>query len=414
MSLAGALKERLRAYRPVWEHVLFGLSMLGVLTVVHLYIQQGREFDRGCFGFAGLESGHLGFDCSSVLASGSGTFLGLSNTTWGFGFYLTIAVLTMAIFLVGEEIRSWLQGLRGIGIAGGAVYSGYLVYVQVAVIEALCALCLTSAAIATLLLVVQGTMLIRYFHPSASTMPTRLFKRDLTIYVYLAAITAVLVGADFAYFRALAPADTERAAVQQEQFSGAACQLDPKKDPVSDPSSLVSFDDVTKGPTDASVTVVEYFDPNCPHCKTFHETMKTLVAEYKDEVQFVYKPFPLRGSSLPEIQALYVANREGKFSEMLDAQYARQSRTGITKQDLQDIAGKIGMNPDVLMTRIEEDKYRKMIIQNRQRAIEIGVNSTPTVLINGHFAGSRSAECMRLFIQRAQKGTLGTASASSK
>ena len=412
MALAGALKERLNTYRPIWEHVLFGLSMLGILTVVHLYIQQGRDFDRGCFGFAGLESGHLGFDCSSVLASGSGTFLGLSNTTWGFGFYLGVAVLTFAIFVVGAGARTWMHALRGVGITGGAVYSGYLVYVQAAVIEALCALCLTSAAIATLLFLVQGTILARYLQSTASTMPTRLFKRDLTIYVYLAAITAVLVGADVTYFRALAPADESRAVAQKEQFSGAACQLDPKKDPVADPSSLVSFDDVTKGPADASVTVVEYFDPNCPHCKTFHETMKTLVSEYKDQVQFVYKPFPLRGSSLPEIQALYVANREGKFTEMLEAQYARQSRTGITQQDLREIASEIGMNADVLMTRIEEDKYRNMIVQQRQKAIEAGVNSTPTVLITGHFAGSRSAECLRLFIQRAQKGTLGKTDAS--
>jgi len=72
------------------------------------------------------------------------------------------------------------------------------------------------------------------------------------------------------------------------------------------------------------------------------------------------------------------------------------------------------MNADVLLTRIEEKKYRKLIVENRQRAIEAGVNSTPTVLINGHFAGSRSAECLRLFIQRAQKGTLGTPNASSK
>lgn len=414
MSFAGALKARLNAYRPVWERVLFALSLIGVLTVAHLYIQQGRDFDRGCFGFSGLESGHLGFDCSSVLASGAGTFLGLSNTTWGFGFYGGLAVLTLAIFIVGVRGRVWLHGLRALGITGGAVYSGYLVYVQVAVIDALCALCLTSAALATLLLLVQGTMLIRTFHATASTMPTRLFKRNLTVYVYLAAITAVLVGADLTYFRALAPADEGRAAAQNEQSTQAACQLDPKKEPVSDPSSLVRFSDITGGTADASVTVVEYFDPNCPHCKTFHQTMKTLVADYKDQVQFVYKPFPLRGSSLPEIQALYVANREGKFSGMLEAQYARQSRSGITKEDLRQIASEIGMNPDVLISRIEEDKHREMIIQQRQRAIEAGVKSTPTVLINGHFVGSRSEECLRLFIKRAQEGALGRGEASSR
>jgi len=414
MSLVGSVKERLTEYRPTPEHVLFGLSLLGVLTVVHLFIQQGRNFDRGCFGFAGLESGHMGFDCSSVLASGAGTFLGLSNITWGLGFYLIVAALTFAVFWLGARWRIWVHGARALGLTAGLAYSGYLVYVQVAVLESLCALCLVSAVLVALLTGVQGAILTRSFQPSESTMPTRLFKRDLTIYVYLAAITVVLVGADLTYFRALAPADEGRAATQQAQFGGAACQLDSEKSPVEDPASLVGFQDVTKGPADASVTVVEYFDPNCPHCKTFHnETMTTLVSEYGDEVQFVYKPFPLRGSSLPEIQALYAAHQEGKFVEMLEGQYARQNRTGIGEQDLRAIASEIGMNPDVLMSRIQEKKYRSQIIQQRRRAIEIGVNSTPTVLINGHFAGSRSTECMRMFIERAQKGTLGT-KASSK
>jgi protein-disulfide isomerase len=291
-------------------------------------------------------------------------------------------------------------------VVGGAAYALYLVYVQVEVLEALCALCLASSALTGLLFVGQALILVRDFQLPETTMTTRLFKRDLTIYVYLAALTAVLVGADVAYFGSLAPASDERATAQQRQFSGAACQLDPQKEPVPNPSSLVNFQDVTKGPSDAPVTVVEYFDPNCPHCKTFHETMSTLVSEYQDEVQFVYKPFPLQGASLPEIQALYAANQEGKFTEMLNGQYARQSRSGITEQDLRAIASEIGMNPDVLMSRIEQDKYRKMVIQQRKRAIEIGVNSTPTVLVNGHFVGSRSLECMRMFIERAQNGKL--------
>jgi protein-disulfide isomerase len=239
-------------------------------------------------------------------------------------------------------------------------------------------------------------------------MTDRLFKRDLTAYVYAVAIAAVLIGADLTYFNALKPATEEAAAAHEEQYTGAACKLDAQKDPVDDPSSLVSFQDITKGASDVSVTIVEYFDPNCPHCKTFHEeTMKALVSEYGDQVRFVFKPFPLRGSSLPEVQALYVAHQEGKFSEMLSAQYARQSRTGISEQDLQAIASEIGMNPDVLMSRIDQNEYREQILKQRKKAISIGVNSTPTVLVNGHFVGSRSLECMKMFIQRAQKGTLG-------
>jgi len=141
--------------------------------------------------------------------------------------------------------------------------------------------------------------------------------------------------------------------------------------------------------------------------------MKKVVAEYEGQVRIVYKPFPLRASSLPEIQALYVANKEGKFSEMLDAQYARQSRSGISERDLRAIASEIDMNPDVLLSRIEQNKYREQIIAQRKKALSVGVDSTPTVLVNGHFLGTRSYECMSMFIDRAKNGKLGASASSS-
>ncbi len=401
--------ERLRSYDPTLNKILFGLSLLGVVVVSHLAIQQGREFDRGCLGFSGLDAGQMAFDCSAVVSSGAGTFLGLSNITWGLGFYLGIAVLTFAIFQVGSPWRTWLHATRLSGLLGGLLYSGYLVYVQVGVLNALCALCLMSAGLAALLFVVQGTLLLIDDQSTQTTMTSRLFRRDLTAYVYLAAFTAVLVGADVTYFNTLSPAAEERS-----QAGDAACQLDSEAEPVeNDGAPLVGFQDVTKGPSDAPVTVIEYFDPNCPHCKDFHQTVKKLLSEYEDEVRFVYKPFPLRRGSIPEIQALYIANQENKFSEMLDAQYERQSRSGISKRDLRSIASEIGMNPDVLISRIDQNKYRKKIVTQYKKAREIGVSSTPTVLINGHFVESRTPECMRTFIDRAKEGKLASNASSS-
>lgn len=401
-------RTRLRRYHPRWDQFLFGLSLVGVLVVTHLYIQQGREFDRGCFGFSSLDGGQAAFDCSAVVSSGASTLLGVSNIMWGLGFYLAIAALTFGIFYASDRFRSWLHGARVAGLTGGLLYSGYLVYVQVEIVDALCAPCLASAAVVTLLFGVQVALLSMNFQSSESTMTSRLFKRDLTVYIYLAAFTTVLVGADLTYFKAVASSSEARDAAYQKQFDGAACQLDPEKEPVGEQgATLVQFQDVTRGPSDAPVTVIEYFDPNCPHCKTFHDTMTSLVDQYEDEVRFVFKPFPLRGSSLPEIQALYIANEEDKFVEMLEAQYARQDRTGITEEDLQAIASEIGMNADALLSRIQQNEYRNQIIDARRQAIDAGVDSTPTVLVNGRFVGSRSLECMEIFIERAQKGTLG-------
>ena len=433
---SSSLQERLGTYRPRWNRGILGLALLGLLVVVHLSIQQGRGFDRGCFGFGAPASVQATFDCSAVVSSGAGTFLGISNVYWGFGFYGLITLLSIALLAAGKRWRVWLNGGRQLALTGGLLYSGYLSYVQFAQLGDLCALCLTSAGVATLLFLTQTASVFTPLRTASLSMTPRFLKRERAVAAYLVAFALVLVGADFAYYNSLddgAPTSREQPvaatadrgaadAVPSDRASAersartdrppsrtaqTACRLDPSKNPVSDWSSLVNMQDPMQGSAGADVTVIEYFDPNCPHCKDFHEAMKPIVDEYEDEVHFVYKPFPLRSSSLPEVEALYAAAQQGKFFQMLDAQFAQQSRGGIGEQDLRDIAPEIGMKADVLMTKVNQGKHRSYIVQQRQRAIEIGVNSTPTVLVNGHFVRSRSPECMRQFIEQAKSGELG-------
>lgn len=409
MDLEALLHERLQHYRPVLDRVIFGLSLVGVLVVVHLMIQKARNFEQGCTGIASLgASEEQAFDCSTVLASSAGQFLGLSNLTWGLGFYIVVALLTVAIFFLRPAIRRWVQGGRVGLLTAGLLYSGYLVYVQATQIEAFCALCLASAVVVALLFGTQVGILATSPSSSDTVMSSRFQKHEIVLYVYFVAFAAVLIGADLTYFSSPESAQQKATATNVSNAS-AQCQLDTTREPIgNDGASLVRFQDIIEGPSDAEVTVIEYFDPNCPHCKTFHDTIETLKGEYGDEVRFVFKPFPLRATSLPEIQALYVAHEEGKFSEMLQGQFARQGAGGLGEQDLREIASEIDMNPDALMSQVQQNEYRDQVVQQRQRAIKIGVDSTPTVLVNGHFVASRSLECMRTYIEEAQEGTLGS------
>lgn len=419
--MVNAALERLRSYRPVLERVIFGLALLGVLDVIHLYIQANRGFEGGCFGAASLDgasAAESAFDCASVTSGFGSELFGISNITWGFWFYLAVVALTVLVFWARPALRGWIHGVRVGALTGGWGYSLYLVYLQFGPLDAFCALCLVSATIVTGLFACQ----VATFVPSSSffesSMPSRLFKRQVAIFAYLVTATLVLIGADFTFFDGAKEASAARAqTAQTSQRSSAAgsgqCQLDTSRQPVgNEGAALISFQDITKGSSDSDVTIIEYFDPNCPHCKHYHETVKQLQSEYGDDVRFVYKPFPLRASSLPEIQALYVAHQSGKFTQMLEGQYARQGPGGINMSDLRSIASEIGMDPDVLRQRIEENDYRDQILASRKQARSIGVSSTPTVLVNGHFVNTRSLECMKTFIQRAQNGTL--ASAGSK
>lgn len=413
MAFVSTVRERLRSYHPRLERVLFGLSLLGLLDVLHLFIQQNRGFEDGCLGLASLEGASSTFDCAAVTTGPGSELLGISNMTWGFGFYLAVALLTVCVFWVAPHVREWMQGVRTSVLTGGILYTGYLTALQVSEIGAFCTLCLISAVIATCLF---GAQIALFFTSSTfleSPMPTRLVKRQVILFLYFTAAALVLAGADLTYFDGWQGTSnrTPTAAAAPSGSASNQCELE-TTDPVPEKgASLVNFQDITKGSAESGVTVIEYFDPNCPHCKDFHKVMKKVVNTHKEEVRFVYKPFPLRRSSLPEIQALYVAAQSGKFSEMLDAQYARQNQSGISMSDLRAIASEIGMNPDVLSKRVEQNKYRDQVLQARKRAVKIGVDSTPTVLINGHFVKTRSIECMNTFIEQAKAGTLaGSAS----
>lgn len=225
-------------------------------------------------------------------------------------------------------------------------------------------------------------------------------------------LVVVLAGADLTYFSSLNEADAPTAAPatapSERATTSAACRLDAQKEAVDDWQSLVDMQDPMAGSSGASVTVIEYFDPNCPHCADFHEVMKTLQEQHSESVRFVYKPFPLRASSLPEILALYAAAQEGKFFDMLEAQY--QAGQGINERDLRRIATDIGMKPDVLMSKVNSQTYRDYVLRQRQRAVDIGVDSTPTVLVNGHFVATRSQQCMNQFIEQAKNGELTASS----
>ncbi len=50
---------------------------------------------------------------------------------------------------------------------------------------------------------------------------------------------------------------------------------------------------ITKGPENAKVTIVEFSDFECPFCVRAYPTVKQILSEYKDDVRFYYKQFPL-------------------------------------------------------------------------------------------------------------------------
>lgn len=98
----------------------------------------------------------------------------------------------------------------------------------------------------------------------------------------------------------------------------------------SDPQNK-SFDPVAKeidvknmvvtGPENAKVTIVEFSDFECPFCVRAYPTVKQILSEYKNDVKFYYKQFPLNNihpNAQKAAEASLCAEDQGKFWEWHD------------------------------------------------------------------------------------------------
>ncbi len=398
----------LSTYRPFIDQALFALAIIGVIVTVHLWIQQGRGFDQGCWGFNPPSAEEAAtFNCEAVVTSDAGKLLGISNVYWGMIFYVLLSVMGFLVARAKGVDVAKFKKIRAGMIGLGFLYSGYLVYVQTTSIGEYCALCLTSAAIMAIMF---GIMLYDVF-TSRSAAGQGDAEPSMQLYKILAGVAVVLIGADLLYFNNLAveaPPTATAAATTAAAAGGAgavdpadACQIDDRMPALSDYRSLLSSFDPVIGPEDAAVTVIEFFDPNCPSCQRTHPVMKEIIAKYQDSVRFHLIPFPLRESSLPQIEALYVAKEQEKFFEMLDAQMAMQETRGLPVEQVRELAGILGLDVALLNNRWRSQLYRRVILEQREKISATGMSSVPSVLVNGQYVLQKTPECLSQFIDNA-------------
>ena len=126
--------------------------------------------------------------------------------------------------------------------------------------------------------------------------------------------------------------------------------------------------------------------------------MKSIINEFQDDVFIVIKPNPLWNYSIQQIQSLYISNEFGLFEEMLTEQFKLQKpRQGLSLDQIKEIFEKIGLDSKLLIQRIKNADYLKQILKENQKVRKIGINSAPTLLLNGKTISpkSRNVKCIR-------------------
>lgn len=147
-----------------------------------------------------------------------------------------------------------------------------------------------------------------------------------------------------------------------------------------------------RGKKGASVTVVEFSDIECPYCKRAHLALeKELMAAYGDKIQWVFKQFPLTGihpwAEKAAVAAECAKKQDGdKFWSLLDLYYENQE--AITPDNLREktvaFASQVKLDPQVLGACLDNMDTLGAVRRQTEEGDKLGVNSTPTFLINGH------------------------------
>jgi Na+/H+ antiporter NhaA len=140
--------------------------------------------------------------------------------------------------------------------------------------------------------------------------------------------------------------------------------------------------DHTRGPEDASVTLVEYGDFQCPYCGRAEPVVRELLIDV--DLRYVWRHLPLSDVH-PQAQmaaeAAEAAAGQGKFWEMHDLLLAHQDKLRIV--DLLKYAEQVGLDVERFHDDVMRHAAAERITEDLDSADLSGVSGTPTFFVNG-------------------------------
>lgn len=170
-------------------------------------------------------------------------------------------------------------------------------------------------------------------------------------------------------------------------------------------------EDYRHGDDQAIVQVVEFADFQCPSCKQMASVIDQLKKEYRGQVLFVFKNYPLDRSCNRKMSGgghefaceiavmARCAGQFGKFWAFHDLAFANQKQAG--KDAIVNWAKQSGLTDDQIKTCRASEGLRDKIRDDITVAERIGVSGTPTLFINGRkYRGGLGIDQLRTELDR--------------
>jgi len=146
----------------------------------------------------------------------------------------------------------------------------------------------------------------------------------------------------------------------------------------------ITEDDHAQGRANASITLVQYCDYECPYTRASRHSVHRLQREFSDRIRFVFRHFPLEEIHPHARAAAAAAEAAGLQTDFWTMhEYLFEHQQTLQDADLQQYARELGLDPE----RFDRDRSSPDVEQRIDRDLasgdQSGVEGTPTFYVNG-------------------------------
>lgn len=177
-----------------------------------------------------------------------------------------------------------------------------------------------------------------------------------------------------------------------------ATRAERERELFEDPSSPV------RGNANGDVTLVEFFDYNCPYCRRLLTTLEEL-QQANPRLRIVYKEFPiLSDNSRFAARAALAARRQDKYFEFHDA---LMNASGIVNPDkVIEVARDVGISIRRLRRDMLDPEIQAAIDRNLDLARSMRITGTPSFVVGDRvFRGAADGQTLQALIDRGRSRT---------
>jgi protein-disulfide isomerase len=163
--------------------------------------------------------------------------------------------------------------------------------------------------------------------------------------------------------------------------SSAVGQSDASDNVLTESAVLRDPDIPVAGNADGDITIVEYFDYNCPYCRKVEPELRQVVQD-DGKVKLVYKDWPVLGPVSVAAARLALATKyQDKYVAAHDALMGSASR--LTEPRIRELLAGAGIDVDRAAKDLETNAKAidAILARNNDQATAFGFKGTPSFII---------------------------------